>query len=246
MDESVTVKIEKGFEVYARFSLDSSLIFLSQNPFKRCFHIVNKIQNIIFIKDKFLMKTIKNIFGSWLLLIILSFSFSIFGQKDFPTIKPGKVYKQSGVTLNSPNQTDWQIVKSDKSETVFVKTNADKKFNAFVKTMPVEIYENVQDLFKDLEKLKQTQLNMANRDSLHFNNTDFKETPCLQYDGIFNHDAAYKYFNFNGYLCRHPTAKNVLIQIEFSKYSNLRGYSESEIKLSKNFFEKIVFSKVLK
>lgn len=195
------------------------------------------------------MTTIRNFLGRLFLpTLFLSAIFcclsAVSAQTILPKIKAGKIYKQSGVTITSPKQPDWQIVKAEKLETVFVKTTADGKYNAFAKTMTIDVYENVKDLFENLEKLKQKQLNLQNRDSLHFYNTDFKETPCLKYDGIFNNEANYKYFNFNGYLCRHPTAKNILIQVEFSNYSNTRGYSEADIKLSNNFFEKFKFSKI--
>lgn len=182
------------------------------------------------------------------LIIILAVNFLFastgFAQKELLTIKPGKTYKQSGVKIISPNQPDWQIVKSDNLETVFLKTDTNGKYNAFAKTRTIDVYEKTEDLFVYLEKMKQEEISKLNRDSLHFNRTNFKETPCLQYDGIFNNDAQYKYFNLNGYLCRHPAEKNTLIQIEFSNYSNLRGFSETENKLSKDFFEKIQFMKV--
>ncbi|HSK71438.1 MAG TPA: hypothetical protein VK892_07075 [Pyrinomonadaceae bacterium] len=187
-----------------------------------------------------------------LLTVILAINFlfvsAVFAQKDFPTIKPAKTYKQSEVKIVSPNETGWQLVKSAQLENVFAKVDSDGKYNASAKTSTINAYENVNDLFENLEKLKQEEISRLNRDSLHFNRTNFKEVPCLQYDGIFNNDARkeanYKYFNLSGYLCQHPTAKNTLIQIEFSNHSNLRGFSETANKLSKEFFEKIEFSKV--
>lgn len=192
------------------------------------------------------MKITKNIFVDWLLMLIFSTNFAIFAQKDFPTIKAGKVYQQSGVTITSPNEPDWKIVKREKTEIVFLKMNTERKFNAFVKRIKIDVYENVKDLFATLENLKKAEVSEVIRDSIHYNWTEFKDTPCLQYDGIFNNDGEYKYFNMSGYLCRHPQDKSVAIQIEFSSYSNNRGYTETEVKLSKNFFEKIVFSKFLK
>lgn len=194
------------------------------------------------------MKTIRNLISSLFLpLLVLFISCAVFAQKDFPKIKAGKVYKQSGVTISSPNQHDWQIVKSEKLETNFIKTNADGKYNALVKTMTVAVYENVKDLFENLEKLKQAEISNLDRDSLHYNRTNFKETPCLQYDGIFrNSDPNYKEFNMSGYLCQHPLDKKIIIQFEFSNFTNTRGFTEAEIKLFKAFFDKIIFSKVLK
>lgn len=183
-----------------------------------------------------------------MLAIGILFAGITYAQKENSTIKAGKVYKQSGAKVTSPSQDGWQIVKAESSETIFSKTTSDEKFNVFVKTKTISDYEKVEDLFKNLEETKQAELDMPNRDSLHFNQTDYKNTPCLQYDGIFNNDAAkmpgYKYFNFYGYLCRHPNDKKIVIQMEFSNYSNSRGFSETEGKLAKDFLEKIQFSKV--
>lgn len=171
-------------------------------------------------------------------------------QKDFPTVKPGKTYKQSGVKISSPNQTGWRLLKSENLETVFEKIETDEKSNAFAKTSTmIDIYENVEDLLKNLEKMKQAEISKLKRDSLHFNYVNFKETPCLQYDGIFNNDAeetvpVYKYFNLYGYLCPHPQTDTTLIQMEFSNYSNTRGFTEDSLKLIRNFFEGAKFSKV--
>lgn len=186
--------------------------------------------------------------------VILAINFLLVGfiyaQKENSTIKAGKVYKQSGAKIYSPNQAGWHIVKSEKLETVFGKTSSEAEYKVFAKTKTIPDYENTNDLLKSLEAMKQAELNESNRDSLHYNyRKDFNETPCVQYDGIFKNDAAqeapgYKYFNFYGYICRHPSDKNIVIQMEFSDYSNTRGFTEAEINLRKNFFDKIKFEKV--
>lgn len=194
------------------------------------------------------MKIVRNLLGNLILpLLVLSISWAVLAQKDFPKIKAGKVYKQAAVTIISPNQPDWQLAKSEKLETVFIKTNADEKNYALVKTMTIDAYENVTDLFVYLEKLKQSEFNHLDRDSLHFNRTTFKETPCLQYDGIFRNSVPnYSEFNLTGYLCRHPSDKKIIIEFEFSNYSKTRGFSEADLKLGKNFFANLSFTKVLK
>lgn len=192
------------------------------------------------------MKMIKPILAMvFLVASVLTISDKVFGQSEWPKIKPGKKYRQSGAKLASPNEPDWSVVKSEALETAFSKSTADKKFTAFVKTVKIPVYESERDLLVNLEKLKMAEIDEANRDSLHFNYTQYKSAPCLQYDGIFNApQTAYKYWNMYGYMCCHPDNKDVIIQFEFSNYSNDRGYLESEMKLSKLFFEGIKFSKV--
>lgn len=192
------------------------------------------------------MKTIKNILRNLLLhSFFLFLTCGVFAQTEFPKIKAGKVYKQSGVIVTSPNEPNWQIAKAEKEETVFYKTSGGKEFKAFVKTVKIPVYQTVQDFYMNMEKSKTEEISKLNRDSLHFYNTEFKETPCLQYDGSFPEPKPnFRYFNMNGYLCRHPLDKSVVIQIEFSDYSNAKGYTEPEFKLSKSFFEKVIFSKI--
>jgi hypothetical protein len=163
-------------------------------------------------------------------------------------INPASIFDQVGVTVVSPNQPGWVLLKSSKSETVFEKRGKDEILMANVKTIRTKVFDNDKDLLVSLETLKKEELSKLKRDSVHFNYVRFKGSPCVQYDGIFKPDEAslpkFEYFNFKGYLCRHPESKDLVVQIEFSNYSNLRGFSESLFSLRDEFLEKIVFSKV--
>src|SRR5688572_21366075 len=105
------------------------------------------------------MKTNRNIFVCifWSLFIFV-ITFDVLAQRNLPKIREGKVYQQSGVTITSPNQPDWQLVKAGKLETIFAKTKTDGKFKALAKTMTVEVFENVKDLLENLEKQKQDEI----------------------------------------------------------------------------------------
>jgi hypothetical protein len=69
---------------------------------------------------------------------------------------------------------------------------------------------------------------------------------CLQYDGKFLIEKTstlnFAYLNFEGYLCPHPRAKDLAVQIEFSTYSNTRGFTPDANSLSEEFFEKVKLS----
>jgi len=192
------------------------------------------------------MKTTKLI----LLTILLGASFlattgNVSGQSESLKIKPGKKFTQSGAKLASPNDRDWRVTKSAAMETAFSKVAAEKKFDAFVKTAGFPVYGTHRELLENLEKLKIAEVDEKNRDSIHFNYTEFKSTPCLQYDGIFNAPGTvYKYWNVYGYICRHPAEQGVIIQFEFSAFSNERGFVEAETALSKGFFEAVKFARV--
>jgi hypothetical protein len=68
------------------------------------------------------MKTIRNIFVCiFLSLFIFIITFDVLAQTDLPKISAGKVYQQSGVTITSPKQPDWQLVKAGKLETILRK-----------------------------------------------------------------------------------------------------------------------------
>lgn len=160
-------------------------------------------------------------------------------------INPASVYSQAGVTVVSPNQPGWVLLQSSKSETVFEKRVKDEILTASVKTIKTKLFDSEKDLLISLETLKEEELSKLKRDSVHFNRTRFKGSPCLQYDGIFKPAEPsvpkFEYFNFKGYLCRHPETKDLVVQIEFSNHSNLRGFSENLLSLRDEFFEKIVF-----
>ena len=119
--------------------------------------------------------------------------------------------------------------------------------NASVKTIRAKVFDNDEDLLASLEALKVEELSKLKKDSVHFNYVRFKASPCVQYDGIFTGDASapdFKYFNFKGYLCRHPESKDLVVQIEFSNHLNRRAFSKNLSDLSNEFFEKMAFSKV--
>lgn len=188
----------------------------------------------------------------YLIIVILIAVFCVgvvSAQEKQSSINPASVYIQDAVTVVSPNQAGWMLLQSNKLETVFEKRAKDEVLTANVKTIKTKIFDNEQDLLTSLEAMKKEELlSKYKRDSLHFNYVKFKETRCVQYDGVFNFKEVttpkFEYFNFKGYLCRHPENKDLVIQIEFANYSNLRAFSEDLSSLSNEFFEKTAFSKV--
>jgi hypothetical protein len=169
-------------------------------------------------------------------------------QEKQSSINPASIYDQDTVTVVSPNQADWVLLQSNRSETVFEKRLKDEILTANVKTIKTRSFETDKDLLINLETLKHEELSKFKRDSIHFYYVRFKGSPCVQYDGIFKLDGAstpkFEYFNIKGYLCRHPDNRDLVIQIEWSNHSNLRGFSENLFSLSNEFFEKTVFRKV--
>lgn len=163
-----------------------------------------------------------------------------------PSIKPASIYHLDGVTVVTPNQPGWVLLQSSKSLVAFQKRAVGEVLNASVKNIRTKVFANDEDLLVSLEALKDQELSKLKRDSVHFNYVRFKASPCVQYDGIFTGDKSasdFKYFNFKGYMCRHPESKDLVVQIEFSSHSNRRGFSENLVGLSNEFFEKMAFSK---
>jgi len=167
--------------------------------------------------------------------------------QDQSSISPASTYDQAGVTVVSPNQSGWILLKSDKLETVFGKRDKDGIVSANIKIIKTKTFETDRELLASLETLKQEELNKLRRDSIHFNNVRFKGSSCLQYDGTFTVDGTsspkFPYFNLKGYVCLLPQTKDFAVQLEFSNYSNQRGFSEKLFSLSDEFFEKVVFPK---
>jgi hypothetical protein len=169
-------------------------------------------------------------------------------MQERASIRPASIYRQVEVTVVSPNQPGWVLLQSSKSETAFEKRVEGEIVNANVKTIKTRIFDNDKDLMTSLETLKKEELSKLNKDSIHFNYVRFKGTRCVQYDGVFTVGGApapnFQYFNLKGYLCRHPESKDLVVQMEFSNHSNLRGFSENFFSLSDEFFEKTRFSKI--
>lgn len=163
------------------------------------------------------------------------------------SIKPAGIYHQDGITVVSPNQSGWALLKTDKSETVFEKRGEGGILNASVKTIRTKTFATEKDRLAAWEALKQEELSKLKRDSLHFDYLRFKGAMCLRYTGIFpiekTASSGFAYFNLKGYLCPPPNAKDSAVQMEFSNYSNSRGLTEDLYSLSDEFFEKLTFPK---
>jgi hypothetical protein len=82
------------------------------------------------------------------------------------------------------------------------------------------------------------------KDSLHFNYVRFTGQPCVQYDASYPLDAGSPVksarYNIYGYLCPLPRAKDTVLQIEFTNYSNTKGFTEDLLPVREDFFASIV------
>jgi hypothetical protein len=162
------------------------------------------------------------------------------------SIKPASRYKQDGITMWSPNQTGWSLIKTDKSETVFEKRIENGILNASVKTIPTKTFATDKERLGAWEALKNEEFSKLKRDSLHFYYTRFKSVMCLRYDGSFplekNSSNSFERLNLKGYLCPLPNTQESAVQMEFVNYANKKGMTEDMFALSEEFFEKVTFS----
>jgi hypothetical protein len=185
-------------------------------------------------------------FMNHLIVIIATalFCVAVSAQAQTP-IKPGSIYHQDGITVVSPKQSGLALLKTDKSETVFVKRGEGGIFNASVKIIRTKTFETEKERLAGWEALKQEEFSKLKHDHLHFNYTRFKGATCLLYDAIFPLEKTssnrFAHFNVRGYLCPYSNAKDSAVQIEFSNYSNTRGLTEDLFSLGEEFFEKLTF-----
>jgi hypothetical protein len=84
------------------------------------------------------------------------------------SIKPASIYDQDGITVVSPNQSGWALLKTDKSETVFEKRGEGGILNASVKTIRKKTFATDKDRLAAWEALKQEELSKLKHDSIHF------------------------------------------------------------------------------
>ena len=163
------------------------------------------------------------------------------------SIKPASIYDQDGITVVSPNQPGWILIKTDKSEMVFEKRDESGIFNASVKIIRTKTFETEKDRLTGWEALKQVEFSKLKQDHLHFNYTRFKGAVCLRYDAIFPIEKTssnkFAHLNVKGYVLPLSNAKDSAAQLEFSNYSNTRGMTEDLYSLSEEFFEKLTFPK---
>jgi hypothetical protein len=190
-------------------------------------------------------RTFNNLLIASLILLTGFSSISVAQQ----AIKPGKNFRLDGVTLTSPEEPGWRLVRSDRSEVRFERRGAGSAAKVLIRSVPADKTVDKEKLLASLEARKSSELeNLENlkRDSLHLNFTNFKDTPCLQYDSIQLNQAAtprdFEYYNVFGYLCVNPFSKGMIVEMEFSNYSGARGLSDTDVKLFRRLFDSVKFT----
>ena len=173
-------------------------------------------------------------------------SSAIFAQGP-AIIEPGSAYQWQGLMVISPAQPGWALATSDGTQIVFERRNDQEILRASVSIIKTKVYETDEDLLANLEPLKQEEWRALKVDHLHFDRKGARGGPFLEIDGIFNLDGTaspgFRYLNLRGRLYPHPQTKGLVVQVEFSDRSNVRGFSEAQLTLADEFFEKIVFAK---
>jgi len=189
----------------------------------------------------------RNFINHILVIIATTLFCAVVPAQAQTSIKPASIYDQDGITVVSPSQSGWTLLKTDKAETVFEKRDKGGIFNASVKTIRTKIFETDKERLTDWEALKQEEFSKLKQDHLHYNYVKFKGAACLRYDAIFPIEKTsasnFAYFNVTGYLCPHSIARDSAVQMEVSNYSNTRGLTEDLYSLSEEFFEKVTFPK---
>ena len=182
------------------------------------------------------------------LFIIAAVLFSVAGTVQSQTsIKAESTYHQGGITIVSPNDSGWVRLKTENGETAFEKRTDSDKFAAGARIIQTKPFETDKDRLPGWEALKNEEFSKFKQDHLHFNYTVFKGVMCLRYDAFFPLEKTpsnrFAYFIVTGYLVPVPNSNNSAFQIEFSDYSNHRGFTEDQHALAEEFFEKLAFPK---
>ncbi len=172
------------------------------------------------------------------------FSVGISVAQGPATIEPGSVYQVAGVTVTSPHQAGWELLRSDEREVVFRKKDSDRTCLSWVAVIKPEPVPEGSDLLAALEARKTEELKTHGKvDSLHFNRIRGKAGPSLQYDGIFKimgpAGTSSGYLNFRGRLCPALGQGGTVVEIGFSESSKTRGFSEDLLALADQFIEGI-------
>lgn len=173
--------------------------------------------------------------------------FAVLPTQAQTAIKPARTYHQGEITVVSPNQPGWTVVKTGKSETVFEKRDQGGILNASVRIVPTKAFATEKDRLAGWEDLKSEELSKFKQDHLHFNYTKFKGAMCLLYDAIFPLEQTssnkYAQYNVRGYLLPLSNTRDSAVQIEFFNYSNTRGFTEDLLSVVEEFFDKVTIPK---
>jgi hypothetical protein len=180
------------------------------------------------------------------ILIALSCVAVVSAQKS-SSLKPKRAFRQAGIAFASPNEAGWSLLRSDKLSVEFQKRVEGETFEASVQTIKVKTFETDKEMLQGFEEMKVNDFSKLNKDHAHYNYLKFKKAACVHYDAFFPHESAPApitgYFNVRGYLCSLSRTDGTAVQIQFSKDSNARGFTEGQVTLMDDFFESVAFSK---
>ncbi len=172
---------------------------------------------------------------------------SVWAAQEPSPINPRTVFEVSGVTVVSPGEPGWQLVKQDKKEILFRKQDKDRMCLARVTITEAKSFGTVKDMLADLEAQKEEELQKTYiADHLHFNHVNTKGGLCLHYSGIVgikDPPSSFSHLNFEGGFCPYQGNWNTLVEIEFSERSNSRGLTEDQLSLANEFFDGVGQSK---
>jgi hypothetical protein len=163
------------------------------------------------------------------------------------SIKAARTYHQDGISIVSPNQPGWIKLKTNKSETAFEKRTETDILAARIKTIQTRTFETDEERLPSWEALKNEEFSKFKQDHLDFTYMKFKGVMCLHYDAFFPLEKTssnkFAYYIVTGFLYPVSNSNNSAFQIEFSGYSNNRGFTKDQRALAEEFLEKLTFNK---
>lgn len=168
------------------------------------------------------------------------------------SVRPSTLYERSGVTFASPNELGWTVLITTSSEMTFESRTKAAVSTAGIKTLKTKVFETEEDRLAGWESLKSDALQELKlpKDSIHFMYVRFKGRRCVQYDASYPLDAKtapkFTRYNVKGYLCPLLDAKNSVVQIEITNYSNTKGFSEAIDLVAEEFFDSVRLAKPAK
>jgi hypothetical protein len=158
-------------------------------------------------------------------------------------IEPGSVHQWQGLTVVSPDEAGWVLAASDGNRIVFEKRSETAVLRASVSIIRTEIYKTGEAFFAGLEPFKEEEWRGLEVDHLHFNRMGGRGGPFLQYDAIFKLDdtasPVFRYLDLRGRLYPYKRAKGMVVQVEYSVRSGVRGFSEEQMALAEGFLAKV-------
>ncbi|MCF6281244.1 MAG: hypothetical protein L3J28_03385 [Candidatus Polarisedimenticolaceae bacterium] len=170
-----------------------------------------------------------------------------------PSLEPGTLFSQIGADVYSPSGEGWFLAQLNDRAVTFGKQYGEPEDSAVVNAVIFQVkgFDSDAEFLSHIEAQRERQDDKRRFKVLELSNeqVSFKSTVCLKYSTLSEdhkkqgiNSSYFQYLKTSGYVCRHPSNKEIAFQMEVSHRSSEKGFPSELLLLGEMFHANIQFT----